>query len=220
MDYNRPHTDHLYPDLRRQQCALDPLGAVYTALYELHDRLRKTFYSDSPDDQDMPEAIIRFGPLKRNRMAEYTRFDGTLWTVITIDPLKHRTAADAAEYLAHEMVHLWMDYLGYEQSDNYHGKPFHDAMANYGICTSGRYGEHVGYIGDVWKQWMEENHDLGLGWFVLSDEPQVNRRLMKWQCPTCGFSFRSRRTDLIVRCQHQLEDDELQGAVGSRMEMV
>jgi len=215
---SKPHTDHLYREIRNQQLSDPLLGDVYEALYEAENRLRDGFYE--VDAIDMPFPIIRFGALPRNRLAEYIMFDGIFWTVITIDPAKHRTAAGAVEYLAHEMTHMWMDWLGYPMANNYHDKTFHETMASYGISTSGRFGDHRGYIGDVWENWLKNNDDLKLDQFLLSDEPQLKRRLNKWACPVCGFSFQSRRTDVIVRCQHCLEDDELLGKDGARMEMV
>jgi uncharacterized Zn finger protein (UPF0148 family) len=47
---------------------------------------------------------------------------------------------------------------------------------------------------------MVMNEDLGLERFTFGGTKEAGRKMLKWGCPSCGFSFRTRRTDVKVVC--------------------
>jgi hypothetical protein len=152
----------------------------------------------------MPTPVLMFERLPGKRLAAYTPQDTTtLRHVIRLDVWKAATGYDLCEPLVHELVHLWESHCGYPQAENWHHDRFHERMMDMGIMTRGRHGRHVGYIEDVWEEWMLAQDDLRLMDFVLpgTDEPP-KRRMIKYECPTCGFSFHTRRRDVNVVCVH------------------
>lgn len=198
-------TDPLRDAIAAQQCRHPEFGSVYECLYRLSRRIKSDFYN-LQDRVDMPKAILRFGQLAGARKAEYCSHDTTFRCVITIDPTKFLTLSGVAEYLAHEICHMWMDWLGYKPEENGgHGEPFADAMANYGIKVEGGHGDHVGYIGELWPAWLAKvNEELRLSSFLLSSEPKT-RYLYK--CPVCGRTVEHGRSDLVLTCHHEMDTD-------------
>jgi hypothetical protein len=214
-----PKTDPLYELIRGQQVAGPVFGPTYAVLYELDRVIRRDWY-DLRDRVEMPKPILRFGRLEGARLAEYCRYDSTFSVVVTIDPTKHRTLLDVAEYLVHEYVHLWMDWLRYSVEENGdHGKSFRAHLTDAGIISDDK-GEHVGFLGNVWGEWLAKIEDeLSLTAYLLSDEPSRPSRKQTYECPTCSLLVEHRKTDLALRCQHGLSDDELCGEAGALMKL-
>lgn len=184
--------------LRAHQEEDPELGGFFKALHTFIDRTIVKFFMDSPN---LPHPVVSLDKIKGNQRGEYRQKDGYALThVITIDPFKVATGADAAEVVAHELVHVWQAYIGKPVERNYHSAEFHDRMMLYGILTDGRDGRHMNYLGDIWQEWMDWNSDLQLDKFVLPGTDEDTRRLHKWACPSCDFSFRSRREDVRVVC--------------------
>lgn len=178
-------------ELLRAQQELDlELGPFFTALHTFADRTIEEFFYDTPE---LRHPVICVEKDRASRLGYYTVRDGyTFVDRINLNVHALRTGADAAETLAHEIVHMWQAFVGKPCKRNYHGKEFHDRMAMYGIKTEGKLGKHTGYTSGQWQAWMEENADLELDKFILpGTERQPTRKMLKQQCP-CGYSFRTR----------------------------
>lgn len=188
--------------LRQHQETDDKLGLFFAALHTFADRTKETFFKDAPD---LPCPVVSMEKDRRNRHGYYSEKDGyTLVHRINLNPFSLRTGAEAAETLAHEMVHLWQAHIGRPCRRNYHGAEFHSRMAQYGIVTQGKRGHHKGYSDATWSNWMKSNADLKLEAFVLPGmDAKPGRQMIKWQCPECSFSFRSRRMDVYVLCLNE-----------------
>jgi hypothetical protein len=194
--------------LRRHQEADERVGHLFKALHTFADRTIVRFFSDCREMQTvMP--VLSFDELRNDRRGVYRAKDGyTLAHSITLNPYALRDGEEAAEVLAHELVHVWENVTGNQQSENYHGAQFHERMMRYGIETAGRHGRtvrHVTVDGEpVWANWLAENEDLQLGKFILDGyAKEARRRMLKWGCPACGFSFRTRRNDVNAICMMQ-----------------
>jgi len=191
--------------LRRHQEADPAVGHLFKALHQFADRTIVRFFDDAPEMQNVLP-VLSFEELRQDRRGVYRAMDGyTLAHSITLNPYALRDGEEAAEVLAHELVHLWEEVTGNRPSENYHGGQFHHRMFLMGIMTSGRHGRtesHCTVDGEpVWANWLAENADLRLGDFILDGfEKEKRRKLLKWGCPACGFSFRTRRTDVNVLC--------------------
>lgn len=190
--------------LRWRQEEDETFGPLFKALHTFADRTVEFFFSDTPD---IPHPVLAFDKVRSSCRGEYRPVDGLLLEHrITIDPYKVSNGAEAAEVLAHELVHMWQHHLGKMPERNYHNAEFHNRIGLMGIMTSGKRGHHEGYIeGDVWQEWLDQNDDLCLPQFYLPGE-QDTRQLLKWICYSCGFSFRSRREDVKAVCM--MEDCE------------
>lgn len=184
--------------LREHQEGDEQLGAIFAALHTFADRTINRFFSDAPD---MPHPTIGFGKVRSSCKGSYEpKSLMALEDHITIDPFKVTDGAQAAEVLAHELVHQWQHYIGRLPERNYHNAEFHNRLGTLGVISTGKRGHHDGYTeNNVWEIWMHQNKDLKLAAFTLPGE-QAGRQLLKWQCPVCGFSFRTRRTDVNVLC--------------------
>lgn len=186
--------------MRNHQEADPVFGPLFSALHTFVDRTIEEFYYDTPE---LPHPVIAMEKDRSGRVGYYTVKDGyTLIHRINVDPWKLRNGEEAAEVVAHELIHLWQQYVGRPIKRNYHSAEFHSRMALYGIQTAGKAGKHTGYTTGRWQAWMEENEDLQLGMFQLPgmDKQQPNRPgLMKHLCVGCRASFRSRK-ELKVKC--------------------
>lgn len=189
--------------LRLHQEGDPDLGQFFQALHAFADRTTERYFDDAPD---LPHPVIGFEKVRSTCKGIYRIKDGlTLVHSITIDPYKVTNGAEAAEVLAHEMVHMWLAHVGRATERNYHSAEFHNRMGLYGILTDGKRGHHVGYTeGDQWQDWLDENSDLRLVDYLLPGVDETpGRQMVKWQCPTCGFSFHSRRQDVNVICMEE-----------------
>jgi hypothetical protein len=184
--------------LRQHQEADPELGLFFKALHTFADRTAAQFFSDTPD---LPHPVVALEPDRKDRRGYYTAKDGyTLVHRINLNPVVLRDGREAAETLAHEMVHLWQAHVGRPMERNYHGAEFHARMRLYGIESSGKRGDHVGYIDHVWTNWLVANDDLQLHKFVLPGTgAEPKRKLIKHMCPDCGNNFRN-RNELNVMC--------------------
>lgn len=193
--------------LRQHQEAHDLLGTFYKAMHTFSDRTVERFFDDTPD---LPHPVLEFAPVTASCKGEYQVRDGmALEHRITIDLTKCATAEDAAEVLAHELVHLWQAHLERLPERNYHSSDFHNRLGLMGILSSGKRGHHVGYVeGDVWREWLEENADLELPKFIMPKDESEKRHLRKFMCPECGDSFRTRKLirALCLECDVEFEE--------------
>jgi len=188
------HTHHLdiTASLRAHQEKDPILGDFFAALHTFADRTMDEFYADTPG---MPHPVVAMEQDRVNRLGYYTQRDGyALVHRINLNPYAHTDGEQAAETLAHEIVHLWQAHVGRPIKRDYHGVEFHQRMAEYGIETTGKRGKHVRYIDITWPNWMEMNADLELGRFSLpgKGKQRSRRLLLKHVCPDCGASFRNR----------------------------
>lgn len=184
--------------LRRHQEQDESLGPFFKALHVFADRTAARFFGDTPD---LPHPVVALEPDRKDRRGYYTSKDGyTLVHRINLNPVVLRDGEEAAETLAHEMVHLWQYHVGRPMERNYHSAEFHARMRLYGIETSGKRGEHVSYLDDTWTNWMQSNADLRLPEFQLPGVgAEPSRKLLKHMCPDCGNNFRNRNA-LNVMC--------------------
>lgn len=179
----------------------DPeFGAFFKAMHTFTERTIEKFFADTPD---LPRPILKFEPVRATCRGKYEPKDGlTLHDSITIDPFKCATGVDVAEVLAHELVHEWQHHVGRLPERNFHNSEFHARLGLMGLKSTGKTGRHIGFIddGELWQRWVYvENKDLQLKEFLLPKDEE-RRQLLKYQCPACGFSFRSRRDDVNVIC--------------------
>ena len=187
--------------IRQHQEADAQFGGFFTALHKFIDRTINEFFSDTPG---MAHPVVALERLRSSSMGEYRPQDGMLLhDTIKVDPYKATTGEKAAEVVAHELVHAWQHCVGRLPERNYHNSEFHNRLGLIGILSSGKRGQHVGFIeGGVWRWWLDENADLDLDKYNLLPEDAGDKRtLLKWQCEACGFSFRTRRDDISVVCQ-------------------
>ena len=179
--------------LREHQQQDPTLGTFYSALYTFADRTVAHFF-----DGDLPDPVLSFE--RCNNVAEYHHGGGKLGLpdVIVINVWKLRTGAEAAESLAHELVHLWQQHHGVPHVPPYHNVMFIDQMEEMGIVAN-RSGIHQGFAGDTWSKWMLENEDLQLDQFMLPGmDAKPKRKLKVFQC-SCGVRIRHRKT-INVQC--------------------
>jgi hypothetical protein len=190
--------------LRQHQEADPTFGGLFTALHTFADRTMEEFYYDAPA---MPYPVVALEKDRRNRLGYYTQRDGyTLVHRINLNPFALKTGWDAAETLAHEMVHLWQGHVGRPLKRNYHNAEFHARMALYGIETEGKLGQHKGY-GARWDAWRVENEDLELERYHLPGfNAKPTRKLLKHQC-SCGNTFRCRKplAAMCLDCETEFE---------------
>lgn len=177
----------------------DPiLGGLFCALHTFVDRTIDEFYSDTPE---LPYPVVALEADRRSRRGYYTERDGyALIHRINLNPFCLSNGAEAAETLAHELVHLWQAHIGEPMVRNYHGARFHQRMAEYGLETTGKLGQIVGYTDATWPNWMTTNEDLHLESYILPGKTERPKRILfKHVCPDCGASFRN-RNELAVLC--------------------
>jgi hypothetical protein len=185
--------------LRKHQETDPMLGPLFRSLHLFADRTVEQFFKDTPD---LPKPVISLERDSKHRHGYFTERDGyALAYRINLNPFSLRTGAEAAEILAHEMIHLWQAHIGRPCVRNYHSAEFHAQMASrYGIITTGKNGEHGGYLINpdtsvgIWEIWMESNSDLRLHEMILPGMDQKPRRqLLKHLCPGCNATFRARK---------------------------
>ena len=183
--------------LRELQASDPVLGPFFQTLNAFAERTIDQFYYDSPD---MEVPILSLDKDLRSRRACLILKDGSmLENRINLNPFVLKTGVEAAEYLAHEIVHVWQVHVGRPCVRNFHGKEFHRRMRRYGIMTTGKGGRHTGYIDDTWEQWMMENSDLDFGAVLPGADKKPLRQLVKHECPSCQATFRSRK-ELAATC--------------------
>lgn len=186
--------------LRSHQEQHHDVGKWFTAVHTFIDRTVAEFFPE--DVGKLPTPVISFEPIPGERRGEYRPWDGYfLPHKIVVDPFKMTNGLECCEILAHELVHLWEWYLGYPMIDNNHTQAFHDKMMDYGIVVEGDTGNHVGTLGDVWVDWLEHNHDLGLASYDMGDAVNPNP-LHVWRCPKCLFSFLTHSKSVKVTCEN------------------
>lgn len=168
-----------------------PLGGIFKALYVFAERTLEHFYCDLP----LPMPILSLDREANSKKGSYRQRDGAMLTHrININPYMCRTGTDAAEILAHELVHLWEHETDQTTRHNYHGSVFVECMADYGIVVTPPRGFHIGYEGTTWQDWLDRNEDLQLDQFLMPgmNEERPKRQLIKHECPQCHATFRSR----------------------------
>lgn len=209
--------DEALEALRRYQSSLPVAGQFFADAYAFLDWLADTYFEEAV----LPVAI-RIGKLRHRRMAEYSPADGSMLPTITLDPTKSTSGVVALEWLAHELVHHYEWTTGRSGSEyleeNFHSDEFRNLMMNLGLSVEPGTGAHRGYVGDVWQDVVLQFHlDTGIDMSAhkLPGPQEPDRKLHKWQCRQCEFSFRTRREDVAVYCAHG-ED----GLMGELMEMV
>jgi len=186
--------------LRQHQEDHPEVGSFFKAIHMFIDRTVVEFFGK--DVGSMPFPVVSFEPIPGERRGEYRPADGYfLPHKITVDPFKMDTGLDAAEILAHELVHLWMQWLGYPMVDNVHTDAFHEKMADYGIMSKGDTGDHVGLIGEVWVDWLEHNEDLQLASYAMGDVPNPNP-MHVYRCPRCHLSVLTHSKSAKMTCEN------------------
>lgn len=190
-------TPSITAKLRKHQESDERMGLFFKALHAFADRTIAEFFHDTPG---IPHPVVALEPDRKNRRGFYTPMDGyALVHRINLNPMALRNGEEAAETLAHEIVHLWQYHIGRPIKKDFHTKDFHDRMLLYGIETTGKHGTHARYTDGTWQAWMEQNKDLELDKFTLPGPKPKGRQLIKHQCPDCGASFQCRRV-LNVLC--------------------
>lgn len=180
--------------LRQAQTEHPELGGLFVALHTFYDRTNDEFFNGK-----LPKLVIVMEKDRANRRGHYT-MDPVLGHRINLNPFVLKDGAEAAEVMAHEMVHVWQACVGRPCLRNYHGTEFHKMARHLGILTEGNGGEHVGFTND-WTAWWTANDDLELERFMLpgADAKPRRRKLLKYQCELCKKSFRA-RTKISATC--------------------
>lgn len=199
--------------LRAHQETDETFGAFFKALHTFADRTLDEFFSDTPD---IPHPVISLEEDRLSRAGHYRPKDGyALVHNINLNPLAHTDGEQAAETLAHELVHLWQAHIGRPMKRNFHNAEFHARMAQYGITTLGKNGAHD-ERSIVWANWLVENEDLRLADFKLPGPPEDRRKLLKFICPDCEATFRTRRkiNALCLDCSVPFECEDEDAEMG------
>lgn len=183
--------------LRQHQEDHPKLGELFTALHTFADRTAKRYF----DDVDMPQFVISFDKDRRNKLGHYRMVDGYYQPhAINLNVHAMRNAAEAAETLAHEMVHLWQVVDGHPCVKNYHGDDFHAKAHSMGLDTRGPLGQHHGRKAE-WLNWMEENADLELERYKLPGvDAKARRQLNLFHCGCEGGNPVRSRKWLDITC--------------------
>ena len=177
--------------LRTSQEAHPTLGLLFRSLYTFAERTIDRFFDDCP----IPVPTLAMEKDRTGRRGFYTEMDGYGSAHrINLNPFELRSGVEAAEVLAHELVHEWQAIIGEPCQRNYHGVKFHERMLRYGIVTEGNRGRTVAFSDGTWQRWLLENDDLNLDKFILpgADKPREKRKMMKFGCG-CGYTFRNRK---------------------------
>lgn len=206
----REDTHDVLEALRRYQSNLPVAGQFFRDAYAFLD-----WFADTYLEEAIPPVALRIAKLRHGRMAEYSPADGSMLPTITLDPTKSKSGLVALEWLAHELVHHFEWTTGRAEphylSENFHSEEFRGLMMEIGLSVMPDTGAHRGYVGDLWENvLMQFVQDTGIDMSVheLPGPQEPVRKLHKWKCPAgdCGFSFRSRRTDLKVMCSGMGDD--------------
>jgi hypothetical protein len=197
--------EELAKQLREQQESHERLGPLYGALHGFADRLVERYFSDV----NMPPCVISFEKDRRTKLGHYRPYDGyTLTHAINLNIWIMKSAVEAAETLAHELVHLWQVVDGHPCQKNFHGDDFHGKMLELGIETRGPTGMHVAKRAE-WLNFLEENQDLELEKFVLPGvDLKPRRQLNLFHCKCEGGNPIRSRKMLDVFCNECQEDYE------------
>lgn len=182
--------------LRAEQEADEDLGPFFQVLYVFAERLLEEQWPQLK--LDVP--FITLDTVGR-KDGYFVPRDGLTVPRVNLNPSVLRTGRDAAEVLAHELVHMKLASEGKYAKRNYHAREFHEEMKGIGILTEGRNGRHIGYTeDDNWQALMELNGDLELDQFILPGmDAKPKRKMYKHKCPKCGANFRH-RTRVEVIC--------------------
>lgn len=159
--------------LRLHQCNADLTPELFTALHTFTIRTADEFFIGF----DLPYPCLSLAKGEGNYdRGFYVRTDGygLPWR-INLNPWAHKTGADLAETLVHELTHLWQDYVNLPVS---HGSQFRTQMRNMGL-TCDELGIHVHMHGE-WVAWLEENKDLALGNFLLPGSAKRPSDEVRW----------------------------------------
>jgi hypothetical protein len=206
-----PHDDTVEAMLRvrKSQCQeTDPIGEFFSDCYTFCDWLvTNVFY-----EAWLPPVVLRLDKLRHGRMAEYQPVDGMmLHGTIIIDPTKSSKGVHVAEWLAHEMIHHYEWVTGRatveELDENHHTDGFQNMAMELGLSIEPGTGLHRGYVGDVWEAFLEDC-PVDFSKHELPGPQEPRRRLHKWQCSTCEFSFRSRRSNVFVFCRGETDGND------------
>lgn len=145
--------------IRTHQRNLPETGTWWSAIHEFLARTLDEYWYSA-----IPYPILSMASIEG--LSCYDPVDGIgLQHRITFNPFRMTNGVQAAELLAHELMHLHEDMSGIPTVFNVHGQRFHDDMFSvYGIATAGENGHHQGNDGR-WEEWLENNLDLNLARF-------------------------------------------------------
>lgn len=183
--------------LRQHQESHPTLGELFKALHTFADRTGKRYF----DDVEMPQFVISLDKDRRNKLGHYRHYDGYYQPhAINLNVHALKNGSEAAETLAHEMVHLWQVVDGHPCVKNYHGPDFHERARSMGLMTVGSKGMHAGTSAE-WLNWLEENGDLELAKYILPGvDAKAKRQLNLFHCACEGGNPIRSRKWLDVSC--------------------
>lgn len=154
--------------LRHWQNTDESFGVLFTSFNAFVDRTMEEFFMDTPD---LPIPILKFEQSadQPNIRGYYQKIDGSgIHHRLGLNPMRIRNGEEAAEVIAHELVHLWQQYVGRPCEENRHTEEFHEQMMErYNIITEGPHGTLKGFHTPLWDAWMIENEDLRLPEFIF-----------------------------------------------------
>ena len=154
-----PNHNLIAKAIRTHQIHLPETGHWWRSIHKFMERTIDEFWYSQ-----FPYPILSME--ETDGLSHYDPMDGIgLRFRINLNPFKLSDGLQAAEVLAHELVHLHEDLSGVPTLHNQHTSFFHEEMfIRYGIATKGESGEHVGHSGK-WEDWLEENMELELAKF-------------------------------------------------------
>lgn len=160
-----PNTNLIAKAIRTHQIHLPEVGHWWRAIHQFTERTLDEFWHSH-----MPYPILSMDGSIEGLSCYDSQDTIGLRYRISLNPLRIRDGVQAAELLAHEMVHMHEDVTGVPTIFNVHTDTFHDLMFTvYGIATHGENGMHTG-CGGKWEDWLEENLDLELARFKFGGE--------------------------------------------------
>lgn len=183
--------------IRKRQMEHEVFGPMYGRLYTFVDRTIDEFFWDVPD---FPWPTLSMEKGRAGRAGHYEPVDALgVPHRINLNPFELRDGAQAAETLAHELLHMWEELTGQPTLDNVHSEEFNERMFSlFGIRTEGHDGRHTA-SDERWDEWLEKNADLNLSAIILpGSEKKVKRRMLKHTCPHCGATFHARKKMSVI----------------------
>lgn len=150
--------------VRAFQCASDgddQYGFLWQTFYTVVDRLLEEFWSEWAT---IPYPILSMDFDREEMLGWFEPYDCIgLPCRLNINPQKLKNGLEAAEVIAHELLHVWEWYLAEMGTENnVHTEFFKDQMWEiYGINVEIPSGRHFGNDGR-WDEWLSRNTDLHL----------------------------------------------------------
>lgn len=204
---------------------MNVIGTALTELYRIFSILNHDKFGD-----ELPEPVITIQKTRGRSLGHFSLdkcwrnkhsvenegvddSDDTAYYEINIDPrwFDHRTAAEVAETLLHEMCHYYNKLSDIKDCNgNVHNKKFKKLAEGVGLIVTK--GKSVGYgytsLSDELKEYVDEVVKPDAKAFEyfragkISKDSGTNVRtksMFKYTCPNCGQIAKGKR-DITIKC--------------------